>query len=38
MSQAKVYFTKKIEGDSLVQLYEKMGVSLSGKVAVKLHS
>ena len=38
MEKAKVYFTKKIEGKSLVQLYEKLGISLPGKVAVKLHS
>ena len=38
MEKAKVYFTKKIEGKSLIKLYEKLGVSLPGKVAVKLHS
>lgn len=38
MEKAKVYFTKKIEGESLVKLYEKLGVALPGKVAVKLHS
>lgn len=38
MEKAKVYFTKKIEKESLIRLYEKLGVKLSGKVAVKLHS
>lgn len=38
MEKAKVYFTNKIEGKSLVRLYEVLGVNLSGKVAVKLHS
>ncbi len=38
MEKAKVYFTKKIEGQSLVELYEKLGISLPGRVAVKLHS
>ena len=38
MEKAKVYFTSKIEGESLVRLYDKLGVNLPGKVAVKLHS
>lgn len=38
MEKAKVYFTREIKKESLVQLYDKLGVSLSGKVAVKLHS
>lgn len=38
MSKAIVYFTKEINGESLVRLYDKLGVSLSEKVAVKLHS
>ncbi len=33
-----VYFTKVIEPESLIKLYEKIGVQLPGKVAVKLHS
>ena len=36
MEKSKVYFTKKITPESLVLLYEKLGVSLPGKVAVKL--
>ena len=38
MEKAKVYFTREIKKESLVQLYDKLGVSLPGKVAVKLHS
>lgn len=38
MEKAKVYFTKEIKGESFVKLYDKLGVSLSGRVAVKLHS
>lgn len=36
--KSKVYVTKEIKGESLVKLYYKMGVSLTGNVAVKLHS
>ncbi len=38
MEKAKVYFTSKISPESLVKMYEKLGVNLPGKVAVKLHS
>lgn len=38
MEKSKVYFTSKISSDSLVKLYQKLNVNLSGKVAVKLHS
>ena len=38
MEKSIVYFTKNIDGESLVKLYDKLGVSLKGKVAVKLHS
>lgn len=38
MEKANVYFTKNITSESLVKLYEKLGVTLNGKVAVKLHS
>lgn len=38
MEKAKVYFTSVLEPRSLVKLYEKLGVKLPGKVAVKLHS
>lgn len=38
MEKASVYFTSKIEGESLVRLYDVLGVKLEGNVAVKLHS
>ncbi len=38
MEKAKVYFTKNISKESLVRLYDKLGIKLEGKVAVKLHS
>lgn len=38
MEKAKVYFTKEITPESVVKIYEKLGVKLPGKVAVKLHS
>lgn len=38
MTKAKVYFTKIIEPKSLVTLYKKLGIKLTGNVAVKLHS
>lgn len=38
MSKSIVYFTKNIDSESLVKLYDKVGVELKGKVAVKLHS
>ena len=38
MEKAKVYFCKEITPDNVVKLYQKLGVSLPGKVAVKVHS
>lgn len=38
MEKAKVYFTKEITPQSLVKMYKTLGVELSGKVAIKLHS
>lgn len=38
MEKAKVYFTKEITSESLVKIYEKLGIELKGNVAVKLHS
>ena len=34
----KVYFTKNLDSKSLITLYDKLGVKLPGKVAVKVHS
>ena len=38
MEKSKVYFTKEITPESVVKIYETLGVTLPGKVAVKLHS
>lgn len=38
MEKSKVYFTKEITPESVVKMYETLGVDLPGKVAVKLHS
>ena len=38
MKKAKVFFTKEISPESLVKIYDAVGVSLKGNVAVKLHS
>lgn len=38
MEKAKVYFTKEITPESVVKMYETLGLELPGKVAVKLHS
>ena len=35
---SKVYFTKEITPESLIKIYETLGVNLKGNVAVKLHS
>ena len=36
--KSKVYFTKELTPEKVVEMYEKLGVELSGKVAVKVHS
>ena len=38
MGKSKVLFTKKLTGESLVNIYEKLGVKLEGNIAIKLHS
>lgn len=35
---SKVYFTKEITPESIVKMYEALGLELPGKVAVKMHS
>lgn len=35
---SKVYFTKKIDSENLIKLYQKVNGEISGKVAIKLHS
>ena len=37
-SAAKVYFTKKIDADSLIKLYNLINGEIYGKVAIKLHT
>ena len=36
--KSKVYFTREISPEKVVEMYEKLGVELKGNVAVKLHS
>ncbi len=38
MEKAKVYFIREITPSNVVKLYEKLGITLDGKVAVKVHS
>lgn len=38
MEKSKVYFTSEITSDSLVKIYNSLGIELKGNVAVKLHS
>lgn len=38
MSKAKVYFTKEITPEAMIRLYDALGITLPGKVAVKVHS
>lgn len=36
MRKSKVYFTKEINSDSLIRIYEALGVELSGNVGIKV--
>ena len=36
MEKSKVYFTKEITPESLIKIYEKLGIDLQGKVAIKI--
>lgn len=38
MGKSKVFFTKEITPQAMIKMYEKLGVKLPGKVAVKVHS
>ena len=38
MEKSKVFFTKEITSESVIKIYEALGIQLDGKVAVKLHS
>lgn len=35
---SKVYFIKNVTAEAVVEMYDKLGISLPGKVAVKVHS
>ena len=36
--KSKVYFTREINPEKVVELYHALGAALPGKVAVKVHS
>lgn len=36
--KSKVYFTRVISGEKVVEAYHKLGIELDGRVAVKIHS
>ena len=36
MEKPKVYFTKEITSESLIKIYEKLGINLTGNVGVKV--
>ena len=36
MEKSKVYFTKNINSENLIKIYEKLGINLTGKVGVKV--
>jgi hypothetical protein len=36
--KAKVYFSRTLTPENVTRLYEALGLSLPGKVALKLHS
>lgn len=38
MEKSKVYFTQTITKEKIVEMYQQLGITLSGKVAVKVHS
>jgi len=38
MEKSKVYFTRNITKEKIVEIYQKLGIKLEGNVAVKVHS
>lgn len=38
MTKAKVYFTKDLTPETMIRLYQALGISLPGKIGIKLHS
>ncbi len=37
-SKAKVYFSKKIDAEHIIKLYEKINADITGRVAIKVHT
>ena len=37
-SKPKVYFTKEITSEKLIEIYNKLEIKLQGNIAVKVHS
>ena len=38
VNKSKVYFTKNIDAEHLIELYQKINSNISGRVAIKLHT
>ena len=38
MEKAKVFFTREITPEKVLEIYKKLGVNLPGNIAVKVHS
>ena len=38
VEKSKVYFTKEISSEKLIELYKKLDIKLQGNIAVKVHS
>ena len=38
LEKSKVYFTKNIDAENLIKLYQKINSEISGKIAIKLHT
>ena len=38
VEKPKVYFTKEISSEKLIELYKKLDIKLEGNIAVKVHS
>ena len=38
MEKSKVYFTRSLTPESVVNIYKKLGKNLEGNIAIKVHS
>ena len=38
MKKSTVYYTKNINGENLIKLFEKLNFKLKGNICIKLHS